>query len=105
VAAILLSHPELQKLRIEGHTNDQGDAAYNLDLSQRRAEAVVKYLVGRSVARERLEPRGFGQTRPIAGNDTREGRAKNRRVEFIIVVDAEAVKPRQGASTSDTPKQ
>ncbi|WP_257451606.1 OmpA family protein [Archangium lipolyticum] len=81
VASILKTHPDM-KLRVEGHTSNEGDAGYNLDLSQRRAEAVVEYIIGKGVERERLEPRGFGQTRPIADNDTSEGRAKNRRVEF-----------------------
>ncbi|MDY7227857.1 OmpA family protein [Hyalangium rubrum] len=102
VAAILQSHPEIQKLRIEGHTDNKGDAAYNLELSQRRAEAVAKYLVGKSVVRERLDPKGFGPAQPIASNDTQEGRAKNRRVEFKIVGDVEGVKTQQGAPTSDT---
>ncbi|MBZ4419016.1 OmpA family protein [Myxococcus sp. RHSTA-1-4] len=102
VASILSTHPEIEKLRIEGHTDNRGDAAYNLDLSQRRAEAVVKYLVGKGVAPERLEPKGFGPAQPIADNNTQDGRAKNRRVEFKIVGDAEGVQTQQGAPTADT---
>ncbi|MFP2930291.1 OmpA family protein [Pyxidicoccus sp. 3LG] len=102
VANILNTHPEIEKVRVEGHTDSTGDAAYNLDLSQRRSEAVVTYLVGKGVARERLEPKGYGITQPIADNATKEGRAKNRRVEFKIVGDAVGVQTQQGAPTADT---
>ncbi|MCY1021495.1 OmpA family protein [Pyxidicoccus sp. MSG2] len=102
VANILATHPEIEKMRIEGHTDNTGNADYNRDLSQRRAEAVVKYLVGKSVAVERLEPKGFGPEKPIADNKTKEGRAKNRRVEFHIVGDAVGVTTQQGNPTADT---
>ena len=102
VASILNSHPEIEKVRVEGHTDNRGDANYNLDLSQRRAEAVVKYLTGKGVARERLEPKGFGPAQPIADNATKDGRAKNRRVEFKIVGDAVGVQTQQGNPTADT---
>lgn len=102
VANILSTHPEIEKMRVEGHTDNTGKPEYNLDLSQRRAEAVVKYLVGKSVARERLEPKGFGPEKPIADNKTKEGRAKNRRVVFQIVGDAADVTTQQGTPTADT---
>jgi outer membrane protein OmpA-like peptidoglycan-associated protein len=73
------------KLEINGHTDNQGDDAMNLDLSKRRAAAVKKYLVSKGVAENRLKDQGFGETKPIADNNTAEGRAKNRRVEFKIV--------------------
>ncbi len=85
VADVLLNHPEYQGVRVEGHCDSRGDAAHNLDLSQRRAESVVTFLVERGVPRERLEAQGFGETRPIADNGTAKGRAANRRVEFHIV--------------------
>lgn len=86
VARVLNAHPEIQRVRVEGHTDDRGDDAKNLELSQRRAEAVVEYLVTRgSVARERLDARGFGETAPLESNDTPTGRANNRRVEFNLV--------------------
>jgi outer membrane protein OmpA-like peptidoglycan-associated protein len=85
VAAILKSHPEIGKILVEGHTDDKGKLAHNMDLSQRRAESVVSFLVKEGVARERLEARGFGPTVPIAENKTAEGRARNRRVVFTIV--------------------
>jgi OOP family OmpA-OmpF porin len=102
VANILNTHPEIEKVRIEGHTDNTGKAEYNLDLSQRRAEAVAKYLVSKNVARERLEPQGFGPEKPIADNKTKAGRAKNRRVEFKIVGDAVGVQTQQGNPTADT---
>jgi len=102
VADVLNAHTEIESVRVEGHTDSQGDDDYNLDLSQRRAEAVVDYLVGRGVARERLEPVGFGETRPIDRNNTKAGRAANRRVEFQIVGGAEGVQTRDSNPDEDT---
>ena len=65
---------------VEGHTDDQGGDAANLTLSQRRADAVLKYLVDKGVAATRLTAKGFGETQPVADNSTKEGRAQNRRV-------------------------
>jgi len=70
------------KIEIAGHTDDQASNAYNLQLSQRRAQAVVDYLVSVGIDRKKLVPKGYGESKPIAGNDTEEGRAMNRRVEF-----------------------
>jgi outer membrane protein OmpA-like peptidoglycan-associated protein len=88
VARILVEQPRIRRLRVEGHTDDRGADDRNLGLSQRRALAVVRYLVGRGVARERLDAVGLGENRPVADNRTAAGRAKNRRVEFNIVDDA-----------------
>lgn len=85
VAATLSAHPEVKRVRIEGHTDSVGSASYNRTLSQRRAAAVLKYLVTKGIARQRLEAKGFGPDSPIASNATPLGRAKNRRVEFIVV--------------------
>jgi OOP family OmpA-OmpF porin len=86
IAKVLAQHPELKKVRVEGHTDDVGPAAYNKDLSERRATAVVRWLVEKGgIERQRLEPRGFGFERPIASNSTAVGRSRNRRVEFTIV--------------------
>jgi outer membrane protein OmpA-like peptidoglycan-associated protein len=85
VAAVLESHPDLLLIEVEGHTDDRGPSSFNILLSQARAQAVTDYLVGRGVHRERLVPRGFGPTRPIASNGTAEGRAANRRVAFTVV--------------------
>lgn len=88
VASVLNAHPEIARIRVEGHTDDRGSAGYNKDLSQRRAEAVRQYLLGREVATERLEAVGYGEERPVASNATSRGRATNRRVEFTIVGEA-----------------
>lgn len=71
-------------IEIGGHTDNMGDAAANMDLSQRRADAVRTALVQDGVNPAMLTARGFGQTRPIASNDTPEGRLQNRRTEFTV---------------------
>lgn len=73
------------RVKIVGHTDNQGTEAYNLDLSQRRAQSVAAYLIGHGIAAERLEPIGRGEMLAIASNATKEGRAQNRRVEFLVV--------------------
>lgn len=85
VARALVSHPELRRVRVDGHTDSVGGRAYNEDLSARRARAVVRALVERGVAAGRLNSQGFGFDRPLASNATALGRAKNRRVEFTIL--------------------
>jgi len=81
VVAVFEKNPGL-KVRIEGHTCNMGPAAYNMGLSLRRANAVMEYLVKKGIAKDRLFTEGFGLTRPIASNDTKEGRALNRRVQL-----------------------
>ena len=71
-------------VEIAGHTDGQGDAAYNQGLSQRRAEAVRSYLISRGVDSSRLSASGYGETQPVADNSTSEGRAQNRRVELRV---------------------
>ncbi len=72
------------KIELRGFTDNRGDSAHNLDLSQRRATSVLDWLVSRGVDRNRLSARGFGDAQPIADNDTQAGRARNRRVDFTI---------------------
>jgi OOP family OmpA-OmpF porin len=72
-------------VRVEGHTDSVGSEQYNLRLSQRRAEAVVEYLVSQGVEPGRVEPAGYGESQPTASNATEEGRHKNRRVEFEVI--------------------
>ncbi|WP_437534070.1 OmpA family protein [Sorangium sp. So ce726] len=84
VAAVLEEHPEIARVAVDGHTDNQGAAQANLSLSQRRALAVVAWLTAHGIDARRLEARGFGVRRPIADNRTRDGRTKNRRVEFQI---------------------
>lgn len=81
VAEELAKFPEV-KVEVQGHTDSVGDVNYNLNLSQRRAESVLEYLVSRGINRDQLSAVGYGQTQPIADNGTREGREKNRRVEL-----------------------
>jgi len=83
LANVMKNYPEL-KVVIEGHTDNLGSAAYNKKLSQQRAEAVKKYLVERGIDANRIKAQGFGEERPIASNDTEEGRQKNRRVEAAV---------------------
>ena len=83
IAKLLQDKPEL-KLKIVGHTDNQGTADYNLDLSQRRAASVVAALTGQyAITPERLSSDGAGLTQPVAPNESEEGRAKNRRVELV----------------------
>ena len=85
VKRVLDERPEITKLRIEGHTDSAGGAAYNDELSARRAASVEAWLVGHGVAKERLESAGLGSKEPLDTNETEAGRAKNRRVVFRIV--------------------
>ena len=84
VAQVLLAHPEIEVVRIEGHTDSQGVAAKNVKLSQDRADAVKAQLVKRKVPATRLKSVGYGPDKPTAPNDTPAGREQNRRVEFNI---------------------
>ena len=85
VARVIQQHPEIDKIIIEGHTDDRGDAEVNRRLSLVRAEAVKSYLVSKGVEASRLEAKGYGPDQPIASNKTAKGRAINRRVEFITI--------------------
>jgi outer membrane protein OmpA-like peptidoglycan-associated protein len=85
IAGLLRAHPGIVVVRVEGHTDDRGDGDANRELSQRRAEAVVDYLVQHGISESRLQALGLGETRPIQPNSTDRGRAANRRVDFVIV--------------------
>jgi len=89
VASVIQDLPSNRRIRVDGYTDSEGDDQYNLDLSYRRARSVVEYLVGRGVPRERLEYAGYGEVNPVAPNDSLEGRALNRRVEFTILEPGE----------------
>lgn len=83
IGEMLKSHPDL-RLRIEGHTDSEGDEAHNQDLSDRRAAAVRSYLMAtHGIAEARLEAAGLGESRPVGDNATPEGRQQNRRVELV----------------------
>lgn len=84
VVRLLFVRPTM-KIRIEGHADSTGPHEKNMELSQKRAEAVRDYLIGSGIQPSRLEIAGYGDTRPIASNATEEGRRMNRRIEFVIL--------------------
>ena len=94
VAAVLARQPAIEKMRVEGHTDDIGAAQKNLALSRARAAAVARWLIAHGVAATRLEAYGCGELHPAASAVTEEGRAKNRRVLFQVVEPAPASGPR-----------
>lgn len=89
VVAVLTHHQQFSKIEVAGHTDNVGNRARNTSLSQKRAEAVVRYLVDKGIAKERLSANGYGPDKPIADNKTKDGRAQNRRVAFQILETAE----------------
>ncbi len=93
VAQTLKEHPEILKVEVQGHTDNQGKPEHNKTLSQNRAQAVRKALVKRGVDFLRLEAKGYGQDVPIADNESEEGRKKNRRVQFKILQQKEPGAP------------
>ncbi|WP_165699384.1 OmpA family protein [Hymenobacter jejuensis] len=80
----LLTETPALRLEISGHTDNVGNAAYNKDLSQRRAKAVVDYLIGKGIDKGRLTFAGYGDTQPVAPNTNKQGRQLNRRTEFKV---------------------
>ncbi len=81
----LLNDVPMLKIEISGHTDNVGSQLYNQELSEKRAQAVVEYLVAKDIDRDRLTFKGYGFSQPIANNDTEEGRAMNRRTEFKVI--------------------
>ena len=92
VAEVLLTTRE-RKLTVEGYTDSQGSVNFNLDLSQRRADAVRSYLVERGYQGDLIQAHGMGKASPIASNSSAEGRANNRRVEIVIEHEPHASNP------------
>jgi len=92
LVAILAAHAEIARVEVQGHTDDRGGDAYNLELSQRRAEAVRQYLIDHGIDARRIVARGYGLTRPRVPNTNADHRAQNRRVE-IHILEAEPVQP------------
>lgn len=84
IANVMVKYPET-KIEVQGHTDSIGDNNTNLSLSQLRAQSVTSYLTAKGVDSNRIRSVGFGETMPIASNDTAEGRGKNRRVEIKII--------------------
>jgi outer membrane protein OmpA-like peptidoglycan-associated protein len=85
VAEAITKNPWVKKVRVEGHTDDRGKDDYNLDLSRRRAKTVMEHLVQFGVDQSKVESEGYGESNPVADNKSAAGRAKNRRVDFVIV--------------------
>lgn len=90
VGSVLKANPHILHVRVEGHTDSQGDDNFNMDLSQRRANSVVAFLVKEGIDPARLKGVGYGETRPVDDNKKAKGRENNRRVEFTIVNDEPA---------------
>jgi outer membrane protein OmpA-like peptidoglycan-associated protein len=83
---VLNAYPDTD-IEIQGHTDSKGADDYNMKLSERRASAVANYLRGKGVASGRVRIKGYGETAPVASNDTEDGRAQNRRVNFLITAN------------------
>ena len=80
----MIQNPEMS-IQINGHTDSLNSETYNLDLSTRRAKTVYDYLIAKGISSERLKWKGYGESMPLTNNTTEEGRAMNRRVEFIVL--------------------
>lgn len=83
-AKTLMSNPNV-RIEVAGHTDSVGSDSYNMSLGERRAKVVADYLVSKGVGADRLEPRSYGESRPVAANSTKEGRAQNRRTELVVI--------------------
>jgi len=95
IAGIVLAHPGLQ-LEIEGHTDDRGSEEYNQQLSEKRASAVKDYLVQQGISPLSVVARGYGESMPLADNQTASGRQRNRRVELVVSGESIGVKTGSG---------
>jgi OOP family OmpA-OmpF porin len=97
----LKEYPDI-RIEISGHTDSRGKADYNRDLSQRRADAVKVYFIGKGIDPSRLTTVGYGMDRPIADNTTESGRSKNRRTEFRLLMGDEGT-PGATGTTGGSP--
>ncbi len=86
LVSILKKYPDTD-IEVQGHTDSKGSMKYNKDLSERRAQAVKSYLIQNSISSSRLSALGFGETSPRYSNDNEADRAKNRRVDFLVVAN------------------
>ncbi|MBQ7209676.1 MAG: OmpA family protein [Paludibacteraceae bacterium] len=89
-------------VEVQGHTDNVGKADYNQSLSERRANSVRDYLVGKGVPAEKLTAKGYGLTKPIADNKTADGRKQNRRVEFVITFEEVSYETIRNTPTADS---
>ncbi len=103
LAKVFANYPE-NIVTLEGHTDSDGSDAYNQSLSERRAAAIEAYLRGKNINISQLSSAGYGESRPIASNETADGKAQNRRVEIKIAVDASRV-PQENTATPSTTQQ
>ena len=103
----MTDHPEIKRVRIEGHTDSVGSAQVNKILSQQRAQAVAAWLIAHGIDKDRVTAQGMGKEHPLVPNDTDAGRAANRRVEFHIEMQGttshEEVKTPGGGSVPAPP--
>jgi OOP family OmpA-OmpF porin len=101
---VLTQHPDI-RIMIVGHTDNKGQRDYNVELSQRRAESVKTYLVERGIKEDRITTEGVGPDEPLDTNDTKAGRANNRRIEFrIIQAEGVTTSPSSGPTQLEQPK-
>ena len=84
IVEMMIEHPDLN-FRVEGHTDGDGDESYNKKLSEERAAAVKDLLIKNGIEATRLDSKGYGESKPVDNNSTPEGKANNRRVEFVII--------------------
>ena len=87
---VFTSYPDTD-IEVQGHTDSSGAESYNQTLSERRANAVTSYLLGKGIASARIKTVGYGETSPKYSNDSAEGRAQNRRVEFVITANEKMI--------------
>jgi outer membrane protein OmpA-like peptidoglycan-associated protein len=85
IVSVIKDNPHIKKIAIEGHASSDGNKAFNKKLSDDRSKSVRQYLIEHGIEEDRLTAKGYGDEKPIADNETEEGREKNRRVEFNIV--------------------
>ncbi|HEU4609821.1 MAG TPA: OmpA family protein, partial [Chitinophagaceae bacterium] len=90
LVTVLNDYPNTN-IEVQGHTDSKGTEAYNLGLSQRRAGTVASYLLQKGIASGRINTKGYGETAPVASNDTEDGRAQNRRVDFVITANEKMI--------------
>ena len=85
VVQIMQDHPEIERVRVEGHTDSRGSDSYNMNLSKERAASVMAFLIDRGIDSARLESEGYGETRPLDPREIPEAWEQNRRVVFFVV--------------------
>ena len=100
----IINHPEIEQVEVQGHTDNVGKAEVNKQLAQERADAVRFWLIQRGIPSKKLLAKGYGSSKPVADNDTEEGRQQNRRVQFLIIESADKDKDKDKKDKKDKPK-